>query len=42
MVIQNSLFQIIFNILGTLLYNANIEDNDGDTIIGKIVHLLWR
>jgi len=28
MVIQNSLFQIIFNILGTLLYNANIEEQE--------------
>merc|ERR1719312_322041 len=28
MVIQNSFFQIIFNILGTLLYNANIEEQE--------------
>ena len=28
MVIQNSLFQIIFNIAGTILYNENIKEQE--------------
>ena len=28
MVIQNNLFQAIFHILGSILYNANIEEQE--------------